>query len=314
MAKKKNSANKKVKTTVTNASSNSNGISNNLANKRLNGVDRPALPNVESFTSLTKPQLFSLYDEDITKSEDSDIYSDMKKNDGQSEDSDILEMKSSSQLGQTPSILSPTVTNGNGVSTTYHAKRSAFSQISHLLLIIIVLSLSGVGYHELSRHLRDNDLLHPELASKPLLVVSNISKVITLNMIPDWVGFSLEGIIFGLLIPAIDYFFNIKPRPTSTSSIIRSVNAMLGVTFGIRKIEWSSSSQAAGAWALLNVIMWLFFDGTFSMFWSCAGIGFISCAAGYANITDFSQLLYFMDFYFLGLMLFGKLGRFLLSL
>lgn len=86
---------------------------------------------------------------------------------------------------------------------------------------------------------------------------------------------------------------------------------MLGVAFGIRKIEWSSSLQASGAWFLLNIVLWMFFDGTPSMLLGCLGIGTIASVTSYRDVTEFSQMLYFMDFYFLGLLLFGKLGRYL---
>ncbi|EDO18314.1 hypothetical protein Kpol_1039p65 [Vanderwaltozyma polyspora DSM 70294] len=307
MAKKKSNNKKKSGNSLQRS-----GSSQTSLNKRVTNLSKGPIPSVESFTNLTKPQLFSIYDEDITKSEDNEIYKEMNKGDAFNEDDEILEMKSGSMGPAISRVISSN--NPSSVSTVNHHKSSTFNEIIRIISIVLVLSLSGIGYHQLSKNLHDNHQLHPDLASKPLLVVSKLSKVLTFGLIPDWAGYSLEGVIFGLLIPLFDYIFDIKPKPISTSSIIRSVNAMLGVTYGIRKVEWASSLQASGAWALLNIILWLFFDGTLSMFWCCAGLGFATCAAGYSNITHTSQLLYFMDFYFLGFMLFGKLGRYLLAL
>ena len=102
---------------------------------------------------------------------------------------------------------------------------------------------------------------------------------------------------------------------SSLFSILRIVNAMLGVAFGIRKLDWSSSLQAASVWGLLNIIMWLFFDGTISLLFESliSSIGIIiSCYSEFDyNSREISQFLYFEDFYFLGFLIFGKLGRYL---
>lgn len=235
----------------------------------------------ESISTLTKPPLFGLYDEEIVKSEDNEIYEEAKKSAGKLTDAGVME------------------------------RRSVFQKVVHLLFSWLVLGVAGIAYHELSRNLHDNHALHPELASKPLLLGVQLSQKLSFGMIPTWAAYSLEGVLFGSLLPLIDHLRGKKTASTSSSSVMRAINAMLGVEFGIRKIEWSSSLQASGAWFLLNIILWMFFDGTLSMLLIGAAIGAGTCITCYQDVTEYSQLLYFMDFYFLGLLFFGKLGRYL---
>lgn len=261
-------------------------MTSNRVTSGLNGKEK----SNESFSNLTRPQLFSLYDEDITKSGDSEDYERIRSR------------------GSYAGFSRPT---SNG--SVYEPKPSKLGQLFYFIASMLMLSLAGIGYHELSRHLHDNHKLHPELASRPLLLGVQLSKFFTGNMLPDWAAYAVEGILFGSYVPLLDYIFAIKTRSTSWVSVLKTVNAMMGVTFGIRKVEWSSSLQAAVAWGLLNIILWLFFDGTMSMFVSCSGLGLLSCVACYGDVTDKSQLLYFFDFYFLGLLIFGELGRYLFS-
>ncbi|CAR29302.1 ZYRO0G05478p [Zygosaccharomyces rouxii] len=260
------------------------------SNNPLTGKEK----STESISNLTRPQLFSLYDEDITKSADSEDYERIRSRGSAGSFSRPASSNSQMEPGPTPA-------------------KKRWAPFFRFVFAMVVLSLAGIAYHELSRHLHDNHKLHPELASRPLLVGVQLSQFFTGNMAPDWAVYAFEGIFFGSCIPLIDYIFSIKTRHASWLSILKTVNAMLGVTFGIRKVQWSSSLQAAIAWGLLNIILWLFFDGTISMFITCSTLGLLSCATCYSDITDKSQLLYFVDFYFLGLLLFGELGRYLFS-
>lgn len=266
-------------------------MTNDRLDVTLNGKEK----STESINNLTRPQLFSLYDEDITKSADSEDYERIRSK------------------GSQTSLSRPASSGSMLEQNSKLCKRSKWSPVLQFFFAMMVLSLSGIGYHELSRRLHDNHKLHPELASRPLLVGAQLLKFFTGDMVPDWVAYAFEGIFFGSCIPLIDYIFSVNTHHASWLSILKTINAMLGVTFGVRKVEWSSSLQAATAWGLLNIILWLFFDGTLSMFITCSSLGLLSCATCYGDITDKSQLLYFVDFYFLGLLLFGELGRHLFS-
>ncbi|CCH58945.1 hypothetical protein TBLA_0B01020 [Henningerozyma blattae CBS 6284] len=256
----------------------------------------------DSINNLTKPTLYSIYDDDITKTASNDLY-------------DTINMKSNknSLFGDAPSSSSTSLLI-NSSSHNLHA--STTDQLWNSFLKLLILSIFGILYHELSIQLYDNHDLKSGLTSKPLNLGVTLAQSLTLGIIPKWVSYGFEGIFFGLLIPCIDTLFHIKIKKHtySNTSILKSCNVLLGVTYGIRKLEWSSSLQASGAWALLNIILWLFFDGTISMFLSCGVIG-ICCSTVCWILMDwkseFGQLLYFVDFYFLGLLLFGQLGRYL---
>lgn len=237
----------------------------------------------ESINSLTKPALYGLYDEDVIKSEDTEIYEEVQKT------SRTKELASESKRSGTDSVT-----------------RLAF------LFAWFVLSIAGIAYHELSKNLHDNHDLHTDFASRPLLLGAKIAESLSFGYIPQWVFYAVEGILFGSIVPLVDWLTNRYDNNTITlTSVLRSVNAMLGVAFGIRRIEWSSSLQASVSWFLLNVILWLFFDGTLTTLVVGLGIGLTTCATCYNDITDNAQLLYFIDFYFLGLLLFSRLGKYL---
>ncbi|SCU85449.1 LADA_0D07558g1_1 [Lachancea dasiensis] len=239
----------------------------------------------ESISSLTRPQLYGIYDEDIANSEDNEVYEEARKS-----------------VSRSGSAV------GGGGRGGYHRRRNPV----HSLVSLALLGLAGIGYHELSKQLHDNHELHAELASRPLALGVEVCRTVSFGMVPTWLAYALEGVVFGSLLPLLEALGG-RPLHSNTSfaSLLRSTHAMLGVAFGIRKIEWSSSLQASGAWFLLNIVLWMFFDGTRSMLAVCVAIGAIASATCYRDVTDYSQMLYFMDFYFLGLLLFGKLGRYL---
>ncbi|EJS41999.1 nsg2p [Saccharomyces arboricola H-6] len=287
--------------------------------------------STESISSLTKPQLYSLYDDDVVRSEDNEIYEELKRSvsidsgrysrDQTIDSTFYLGDKAGSSLPKNTvssnnleRILSASSIHENFPSRSRQSRQNFI----RYLQAVLILSLSGIAYHELSRNLHDNHLLHPEFASRPLLLGVKITNWLSKGVLPDWLGYATDGVLLGSVIPILDNIFQTEvvknsAHHDSLTSVIRSINAMLGVTFGIRKIQWNSSLQAAGAWGLLNVILWLFFDGSISMLLSCVCIGVGCCISCYKNIIDGSQFLYFMDFYFLGSLMFGKLGRYLYS-
>ncbi|SCV02935.1 LAME_0H06392g1_1 [Lachancea meyersii CBS 8951] len=242
--------------------------------------------STESMSNLTRPQLYSIYDSEITNSEDNEVYEEAKKS-----------------VGHFPKTwkkkAGPT------------ERQSKLQKTVHVLWSLSLLGLAGISYNELSKQLHDNHELHAELASRPLALGVEICRTLSFGMVPMWLAYALEGVLFGALFPLFDTLWGRPVQTTTFASFLRCVNAMLGVAFGIRRIEWSSSLQASGAWFLLNIVLWMFFDGTPSMLLGCLGIGTIASVTSYRDVTDYSQVLYFMDFYFLGLLLFGKLGRYL---
>ncbi|SCU80146.1 LAMI_0B00980g1_1 [Lachancea mirantina] len=259
-----------------------------MAKKRSNVPNGNYSNSTESISSLTKPQLFGIYDADVVNNEDTEIYEEARKSVGKFADGP-------KQFGK----------------ESGSKKMFSMQRLGHIVFSIAFLGVAGISYNELSKQLHDNHALHPEFASRPLALGVEICQKLSFGYVPTWMAYALEGIVFGSLLPLIDVVYGKPVRSSSFTSVLRAVNAMLGVAFGIRKIEWSSSLQASGAWFLLNIVLWMFFDGTLSMLIGCLGIGTVACATSFYDITEYSHFLYFMDFYFLGLLLFGKMGRYL---
>lgn len=132
--------------------------------------------STESISSLTKPQLYSLYDDDVVRSEDNEIYEELKRSvsidSGKySRDQTIdatfyLGDKGGNSLPRSTissnnleRILSASSIHENFPSKTRQSRQN----LIHYLQAVLILSLSGFAYHELSRNLHDNHLLHPEL-------------------------------------------------------------------------------------------------------------------------------------------------------
>ncbi|QID88114.1 Neuronal vesicle trafficking-associated protein 1 [Saccharomyces pastorianus] len=251
-----------------------------------------------SFTAintLTKPALFSFYDEDITKNE-GDVY-----------DKTLLSNASQLEMVAPPDAVKH--------------ERSLYVKIINFIAAIFILFIAGVLFPTVSECLFDND----QLAKGD--IVSFLQHGLALknkfvsdpNVVPDWAVFGIEGVILGSIVPFIDCFVKCRRLPNTRSSMyknslgsfIRCANTLLGIIFGIRKIEWSSSLQAAGAWSLLNIVLWLFFDGTLTVLISGLVVGAISAFSCTQYVSQLSQTLYFIDFYFFGFLMFSKLGRYL---
>ncbi|GMM54568.1 Nsg2 protein [Maudiozyma humilis] len=259
----------------------------------------PGIIPSDSMANLTKPTLYSLYDEDIADP---------------SESSSIYKTLSANARVATSSAAAPAV------------HRSVAEKVFSLIKNLVILSVSGILYLEVSKNLHDNHQLHASFTSKPVVVITRIQDWLFQGAVPlplqqDWVKYAIEGVLFGSVVPVLDLVFLQKDKAQARNGdstlfgILRIANAMLGVTYGIRKLQWSSSLQAAGVWGLLNIVLWLFFDGTPSLLFESliASVGVtLGCVYEFDRSSfDVAQFLYFEDFYFLGFIIFGKLGRFL---
>ncbi|CCK70819.1 Nsg2p KNAG_0F01510 [Huiozyma naganishii CBS 8797] len=261
------------------------------------GPSRDPLGSVSSsLANLTRPELYSIYDSGVVL-ESEGIQ-------------DVNEAKyRSATAGVGPQTLRP---RGKIDATT-----------------LVVLALSGIVYHELARMMHDNHKLHEDIISRPLLVgVHFLDWAVGGSLgisIPTWVGYALEGVLFGLSVPVLDRYLpesritgtggsGTSPRGDSLFSVLRTVNSMLGITFGIRKIKWASSMQASVAWLSLNFMLWLLLDSTVPLLLHSATLGCLVSALssqGAGPAVHLPEVLYLFDFYFLGFLVFGKLGRYL---
>ncbi|OBA21572.1 hypothetical protein METBIDRAFT_32073 [Metschnikowia bicuspidata var. bicuspidata NRRL YB-4993] len=113
---------------------------------------------------------------------------------------------------------------------------------------------------------------------------------------------------------------NPKRRANLTSDLVRSLIAFLGISYAIRNMQWKSSLQMALTWSLLNPGLWLILDGTLNGFMGSIAVAFGGSAVIYAQSGSqftgdseslFSIFLFIASFFFCGVIIFGKLGRFL---
>jgi len=131
--------------------------------------------NSESISNLTKPQLFSLYDEDITNpTESNSLYQIVN-------DSKLKSTQDKVQLSNDNSTL--------------------FQKLIHFIFSLFVLGVSGIIYLEISQNLHDNHQLHSSFTSKPVIVINKIIKWVFNDNIPlllqhEWIIYAIEGILW----------------------------------------------------------------------------------------------------------------------
>ncbi|CCD23486.1 Nsg1p NDAI_0B04510 [Naumovozyma dairenensis CBS 421] len=181
-----------------------------------------------------------------------------------------------------------------------------------------VLFICGLLFGELSKFLFDNhDLQKGGLSIVFKNLVQLLDKIITVSKVTEYIGFGIQGIILGVILKISDNIFRPSKEKTginrknSFRSIIRLVNAMLGISLGVRRLPWTSSNQGSILWLLLNVIVWLFFDGSLSFLMSGIVQTLFIAFFYYNRFDHMSQLLYLINFHFLGMLFFGKLQRYL---
>lgn len=153
-----------------------------------------------------------------------------------------------------------------------------------------------------------------------------------LEIVDRIVAWSLEGFLLSIVVPVLDKVLptfsrrlllsNPNPyhRGNLANDLIRSLITFLGITYAIRHIEWSSLLQMAMTWSLVNPALWLLLDGTINGFLASTTVAFVASAIIYYQnqgvvILDQNSLitifLYVGSFFFCGVIIFGKLGRFL---
>lgn len=244
----------------------------------------------ESVANLTKPTLYSIYDKDVTNSE---------------QDYKVLK-----QRFPTPdrNDLSP------------HRTHNIYQRLTYVMISFIILFWMGVVFAKLSTELYDNRSLKKWMLSYTL---AKFTQWIQLKVaMSQYMIYGTLGILCGVSVPIVDKIFSSshgsKQQDTDLKAILKCFNALFGVCLGIRTIQWSSSLQASTAWGLLNIILWLYFDGTVTILVMGMVVSGISVTITYLTMamTDsipWFYLLYTVDFYFLSYLLFGKIGRYLLQ-
>ncbi|ANB15552.1 Nsg2p [Sugiyamaella lignohabitans] len=143
---------------------------------------------------------------------------------------------------------------GNSSSVTYSLPGVPLSAPTLAVRLALLFGF-GVAYGQLSKQLHDNHFVTEH----------------TLDI--DHTGFfsliwGFQGILLGFLLPLFDWLFPEQRKRlhgkggADWSSIVRAVAAFMGVAYGIRKIAWTSTMQAAFYWGMVNPCLWFILDAT----------------------------------------------------
>ncbi|CAL9730192.1 protein Nsg2p [Monosporozyma unispora] len=243
----------------------------------------------DSVVNLTKPTLYSIYDKDVTNSE---------------QDYKVLKQK----------FVTP-----NREELSPHKTEKFYQRVAYVLISLVILFWMGVVFAKLSTELYDNKSLKKWMLSYTLAKFTQW--VQTAIPVSPYIVYGTLGVLCGVSVPIIDKIIlkgGKASQDLDLKSVLKCFNALLGVCLGIRTIQWSSSLQAATAWGLLNIILWLYFDGSASILFMGLFVSGISVVVTYTTtpftngIVPWFYLLYIVDFYFLSYLIFGKIGRYLL--
>lgn len=146
-----------------------------------------------------------------------------------------------------------------------------------------------------------------------------------------FLALALEGLLLSFFLPTLDSLMPLtwtkrllssSPDPYKRSNlandIVRSLIAFLGISYAIRHIEWKSPLQMAMTWSLINPALWLLLDGTINGFVASFAVALGGSAIVYLKngaLNDqedtFTTFLFIASFFFCGVIIFGKLGRYL---
>ncbi|EGW31518.1 uncharacterized protein SPAPADRAFT_62099 [Spathaspora passalidarum NRRL Y-27907] len=290
------------------------------------GDSSARLQHSDSVLNLTKPSLFGLYDND-----DFSVSKETEEKD--------MEIVTRAQENQKKKPTVPTIAPQNLIKLP-------------LVVKLLILSGSAFLYNEITKHINykhfsDNKLANIPVTISNIFVSGFLSKFRISTYIPidsdvgkvldQLLALTIQGAGMGLLHPIMDrilptYFtrrvLSSNPYPTYSTTysnlfndLIRSCITFLGISYAIRKIEWSSFLQVSILWSLLNPGLWLLLDGTLSGFLASLLGSFVACAGIFvenfafvvlygANSEDSIALwLWIASFFFCGIIIFGKIGR-----
>ncbi|CDK27822.1 unnamed protein product [Kuraishia capsulata CBS 1993] len=276
-----------------------------------------------SVANLTTPTLYSIYggkDDINDENAESDIYANLKEEIRHTS----VASGSKGQAQSFPTHRSPTVTT--------------------IMIIgkVLVLGVLGILFKELTRALHANNPLLPDISWFNLVNIIELS-LKRVGLAPllhltdtklEYVSGALEGIILGLIQPLFDRLTGTSAKSGSTivtTTMIRSATALVGISYGLKKTEWTSPLQASLAWSCLNPCLWMLLDGTLFGFLSASTISLcsmvcvgLSFGTGYEKLEweklsmfefdgldETARVFWVGSFFFFGVIFFGKVGRWL---
>lgn len=287
------------------------------------GRKSPAMEKTDSILNLTQPSLYGIFNTSSTSLN--------KENEEVEEYIDGTELRINAKEKHKGSIKSPT-------EPTPRTKSSPVQTAVSLIVRLVVVGAAAFVYNEVTKHIhathsegngaRINAYLMRFINSwKPFqwFLGGNKSADHMLSLV-------LEGLLLSFILPTLDRamplawqkrLLSSSPNPYHRSNlandIVRSVMAFLGISYAIRHIEWKSTLQMAMAWSLINPALWLLLDGTVNGFVASAavafggsGLVFLKNGADFDDLENtFTTFLFIASFFFCGVTIFGKLGRFL---
>lgn len=326
-------------------------FSNSSLKNMLNSVSNSgtSTPNVmektDSVVNLTKPSLYGIYNDNSVLN--------LNK---EGEDVDEYIENSKLYINQQTSEGESSVASGQKSSR----KTEVPLLVRWIKTFVKVVILAGAAYlyNETTKHIHNNHIQVSKLTYEPLFITnmfltnfvhklkpfSSYGKTNTysISWIDNFLALSIQGLVMGLIHPMMDCVLPtsmtkrlLSSDPNASGSkdahlfndLVRALVTFLGISYAVRKIEWSSSLQVLMIWSLLNPGLWLLLDGTISGFLSSLLIATLACLSVYLQNYDlvlqyanqFLQLgkdddfiaiwLYVGSFFFCGLIIFGKLGR-----
>ena len=223
----------------------------------------------DSEINLTRPELYGMYEGDSFVDFNKDI------DDSSLLDLDVLNAKKIKANDKTASV-----------ATQESSKLTLYSL--PLPLKLVILATSAYIYNQIIRHINYNHFNENQLVNYPLTIThiflyAFVSKFKLGNYIDihddlliagdEILALTLQGLLMASLHPILDKllpkFFSKRllssnPNPSSKSNVssdlIRSGITFLGISYAIRKIEWSSFLQVSIIWSLINPGLWLLLD------------------------------------------------------
>ncbi|AOA61139.1 Protein involved in regulation of sterol biosynthesis [Komagataella phaffii CBS 7435] len=282
-------------------------------------------PRNESKSSLVEPELFGLY-KDINKdNEDNSIYDELNDNIS----------KHTSHVDDYDTVVG------------HQPKPPIYIQLAKLAYHLLIIGVLGNVFIKVSEHTHDNRGILPDLTNfKLFFIFKNIIKSVAhkfhfrfeSNEIFDeysyYISNATEGIILAVLPIFIERALGFSSKNSNKSRgsndlglIMRASVSLVGICFGLRKLEWTSAFQASLAWSLLNPCLWLLLDGTLGGFLTSTIISLVSIilsiAVGFDDTIPkdysfihshdteaYARVLWVGSFVFLASIIFGKLGRY----
>ncbi|KAI5958308.1 hypothetical protein KGF57_002663 [Candida theae] len=295
----------------------------------------------DSEINLTRPELYSMYKEDSFVDFNKDI-----------DDSSVLDLNMLSTEKANADGKKQKKASGEAAASTAESSELTLYTLP-LPLKLAILAISAYIYNQVTRHINynhfsENQLVHYPLTITHVFLYAFVSKFKLSNYIQinddllnagdEIMALTLQGLIMASLHPILDRILpriltkrllSSNPNPNSktqvSSDLIRAGITFLGISYAIRKIEWSSFLQVSIIWSLINPGLWLLLDGTVSGFLASLLASSVACVSiysqnhkfinGYSRTTDdvIALWLWIGSFFFCGIIIFGKLGRGLFS-